>query len=149
MDVVLLQDVDNLGVKNDLVNVKPGYARNYLIPRGLAVNANKANLKWREELVKQTQRKEDKMLAGIQEVVDKLKGATIKVGAKVGTSGKIFGSVTPIQIADSVKKQLGAEVDRKKVEISEEVKTLGTYTATVNLHKSIDPVEVKFEVVEE
>lgn len=149
MEVVLLQDIDNLGVKNDLVTVKPGYGRNYLIPQGMAVVANKANRKWREELVKQTERKEEKMLAGIQATVDKLTSATLKVGAKVGTSGKIFGSVTPMQIADSIKKQLGAEVDRKKIELNEEVKTLGTYTATVKLHKSIDDVEVKFEVVEE
>lgn len=148
MEVILRQDVEKLGLKNDLVTVKPGYARNYLIPQGLAVVANGSNRKDWEELQKQSERREEKLMQELQSVVDKLKDASITVGAKAGTSEKIFGSVTTLQLADSLKKQLGVSIDRKKITLPDEVKMLGSYTATVNLHKDLD-VELKFEVVAE
>ncbi len=142
------QDVEKLGLKNDLVTVKPGYGRNYLIPQGLAVVANAGNRKAWEELQKQNDRREEKLMQELQTVVDKLKSASITVGAKAGTSEKIFGSVTTLQLADSLKKQLGISIDRKKITLPEDVKMLGEYTATVNLHKDLE-VELKFEVVAE
>lgn len=148
MDVILKQDVEKLGLKNDLVTVKPGYGRNYLIPQGLAVVANAGNRKAWEELQKQNDRREDKLMQELQTVVDKLKEANITVGAKAGTSEKIFGSVTTLQLADSLKKQLGISIDRKKITLPDEVKMLGAYVATVNLHKDLE-VELKFEVVAE
>lgn len=148
MEVILLQDVENLGDKNDLVTVKPGYARNYLIPQRLAVTANKANKKQYEEWVRQADARQEKLMKELEAVVEKLKNNTVKVGAKAGTSGKIFGSVTSLQLSDAIKKQLNAPIDRKKIELPEDVKMLGEYTATVHLHKDVD-VEVKFEVVAE
>ena len=96
MEVILIQDVDNLGGANELVKVKNGYARNYLIPRKLAVEASKSNVKQMEEKLKQAKKKEDKMLAEINSVIAKLNEAPLKIGAKTGTSGKIFGSVTSL-----------------------------------------------------
>lgn len=148
MEVILLKDVEKLGLANDLVSVKPGYGRNYLIPQGLAKVANTSNRKEWEESQKQAARREEKLMQELQSVVDKLKGASITVGAKAGTSEKIFGSVTTLQVADSIKKQLGVAIDRKKIVLPEEVKMLGAYTATVNLHKDVE-VELNFEVVAE
>lgn len=148
MDVILLQDVDKLGYKNDLVTVKPGYGRNYLIPQGLAMVANTANRKQWEEFKRQEERREDKLMQELQSVIDKLKGAVVKVGAKAGTSEKIFGSITTLQLSEAIKKQLGVNLDRKKISLPEEVKMLGAYTATAHLHKDLD-VEFNFEVVAE
>ncbi len=149
MEVVLLQDVDKLGSQNQVVKVKPGFARNYLIPKGLALVANEGNKKLSAEKQKQAQRREDKLLSQLQNIVDQLRQTVVKVGAKVGTSGKIFGSVTTLQIADALKKQFGVGIDRKKISILEEdIKMLGTYKALVDLHKDVK-VEIDFEVVAE
>lgn len=148
MEVILLQDVEKLGYKNDLVNVKPGYGRNYLIPQGLAMVGNTANKKQWEEFKKQEARRDDKLMKELQSVVDKLQGSTVKVGAKAGTSEKLFGSVTGLQLADAIKKQLGVNIDRRKITMPEEVKTLGAYTASIHLHKDKD-VELNFEVIAE
>lgn len=148
MEVILLKDVEKLGLANDLVSVKPGYGRNYLIPQGLAKVANTSNRKEWEESQKQAERREDKLMQELQSVVDKLKGASVTVGAKAGTSEKIFGSVTTLQVSDSIKKQLGIAIDRKKITLPEEVKMLGSYTASVNLHKDVE-VELTFNVVAE
>lgn len=148
MEVILLKDVEKLGLVNDLVSVKPGYGRNFLIPQGLAKVANESNRKEWEESQKQAERREEKLMQELQTVVDKLKGATVTVGAKAGTSEKIFGSVTTLQVSDSIKKQLSISIDRKKITLPEEVKMLGSYTATVNLHKDVE-VELNFEVVAE
>ncbi len=148
MEVILLQDVSKLGKENDLVKVKPGYARNFLIPRKLAVVADEAARKQLAERNKQDARREEKLLKEINVVVDKLKGATFTIGTKAGTSGKIFGSVTSHMLAAAIKKQLNISVDRKKITLPEDVKNLGAYTAKVDLHKEVS-VEVNFEVVAE
>ncbi len=148
MNIILLEDVDKLGDKFEVVTVKPGYARNYLIPNGKALIANDTNNRRLEDYRRREERAESKKLSVYQDVADKLKGKTLKIGAKAGTSGKIFGSVTNVQIIAALKEQFGVEVERKKVELPEEVKTLGTYTLNLNLHKEvIAPVE--FEVVAE
>jgi large subunit ribosomal protein L9 len=148
MQVILIQDVDNLGGATELVNVKNGYARNFLIPQKKAVEANPSNLKQLEEKLKQKRKKEEKMLAEINSVVAKLKEGALKVGAKTGTSGKIFGSVTALQIARAIRDQKGYEIDRKRIGIVDEVKELGTYKATIDFGNG-NTTEVEFEVVAE
>jgi large subunit ribosomal protein L9 len=148
MEIILIQDVDNLGGKNELVKVKNGYARNFLIPRGLALEASPSNRKQLEERMKQVKKKEDKMLAEINNVIAKLKEASLKVGAKTGTSGKIFGSVTALQLSRAIRDQKGYEIDRKKISINGEVKELGSYTATIDFGNGQN-ADVDFEVVGE
>src|SRR5215217_807536 len=132
MEIILIQDVDNLGGKNELLKVKNGYARNFLIPRGLAVEASPSNRKQLDERLKVVKKKEDKMLAQINSVIAKLNEAPLKVGAKTGTSGKIFGSVTPLQISRAIRDQKGYDIDRKKITITDDVKELGTYKAAID-----------------
>ena len=148
MEIILIQDVDNLGGKNELVKVRNGYARNFLIPQGLAVEANPSNRKQLEERMKVFKKKEEQMLAQINSVIAKLNEAPLKVGAKTGTSGKIFGSVTPIQISRAIRDQKGYEIDRKKIHINEDVKELGTYKAAIDFGNG-QHAEVEFEVVAE
>lgn len=148
MDVILIQDVDNLGGKNELVKVKNGYARNFLIPQSLAVEANSSNKKQLEERLKVVKKKEAVMLAQINSVIAKLKEAPVKVGAKTGTSGKIFGSITSLQISRAIRDQKGYEIDRKKITINDEVKELGTYKATVDFGNG-QSAEIDLEVVAE
>ncbi len=148
MEVILIKDVDNLGDANTLVKVRDGYGRNFLIPRGLAVIANEGNRKMMAERTKAEEARERKLVEKIQEVIAKLQGSNIKVGAKVGQTDKIFGSITNVQLAEAIKKQTGLVIDRKKIQIAEEVKTLGTFTANVALHKDHN-IPVTFEVVEE
>jgi large subunit ribosomal protein L9 len=148
MEIILIQDVDNLGGKNELVKVRNGYARNFLIPRGLAVEASPSNRKQLDERMKQVKKKEDKMLAEINSVIAKLKESPLKVGAKTGTSGKIFGSVTPLQLSRAIRDQKGYEIDRKKITIIGEVKELGTHKASVDFGNG-QSTEVEFEVVGE
>ena len=148
MEIILIQDVDNLGGKNELVKVKNGYARNFLIPRGLAMEASPSNRKVLDERLKQAKKKEAKMLAEINSVVAKLKEAPLKVGAKTGTSGKIFGSITSLQLSRAIRDQKGYEIDRKKISINEEVKELGTYKATIDFGNGQN-ADVEFEVIGE
>jgi len=148
MQVVLIQDVDNLGQKNELVTVKNGYARNYLIPQKFAVEANPSNLKQLEERLKVKAKKEAAMLAEIKSVIAILKESPVKIGAKTGTSGKIFGSVTSLQIARAIRDQKGYEIDRKRISIVDEVKELGTYKASIDFGGG-NTTEVEFEVVGE
>ena len=148
MEIILIQDVDNLGAKNEVVKVRNGYARNYLLPRQLAVENSPSNKKQLEERMKQVKKKEDKMLAEINNVIAKLKEAPLKVGAKTGTSGKIFGSVTSLQISRAIREQKGYEIDRKKIHITDEVKELGTYKASIDFGNG-QHAEVSFEVVAE
>ena len=148
MDIILIQDVDNLGAKNELVKVKNGYARNLLIPRGFAVEANPSNRKQLEERLKVAKKKEAAMLAQINSVIAKLQESPLKIGAKTGTSGKIFGSITSLQISRAIRDQKGYEIDRKKIHISEEVKEIGTYKATIDFGNG-QHSEVEFEVVGE
>jgi large subunit ribosomal protein L9 len=148
MEVILLQDVDNVGAKHEVVAVRNGYGRNYLIPQKLAIIANKGNRARLDELKKQEASREAKMLGHYQEIAASLKGATLKVGAKAGTTGKIFGSVTNVQLAQALKEQLNVDVDRKKIVLPDEVKTLGTYSAVLHLHPEVE-TSVVFEVVQE
>jgi large subunit ribosomal protein L9 len=148
MQVILIQDVNNLGGVAELVSVKSGYARNFLIPQKLAVEASPSNLKMREEKLKVKAKKEAKLLAEINEVIAKLKDGALKVGAKVGTSGKIFGSVTSVVISRSIREQKGYDIDRRRITILDDVKELGTYKASVDFGNS-NVTEVEFEVVAE
>lgn len=148
MDIILKQDLKGLGFKNDIVKVRPGYGRNYLLPKGIAIIANETNKKVHAEEVKQRAFKEEKLRKEAQSNVEKLGALTIKVGAKAGESGKIFGSVGNIQVAEAFKKA-GYDIDRKNIELSDDaIKALGTYTAKVRLFKEI-VATVSFEVVAE
>ena len=148
MEIILIQDVDNLGGKNEVVKVRNGYARNYLLPRQLAVENSPSNKKQLEERMKQVKKKEDKMLAEVNSVIAKLNEAPLKLGAKTGTSGKIFGSVTSLQISRAIREQKGYEIDRKKISLPDEVKEIGTYKATIDFGNG-KSTEVEFEVVAE
>src|SRR5437867_1958896 len=132
MQVILIQDIDTLGQANELIKVKNGYARNYLIPKKYAVEASPSNLKQLEERLKVKSKKEASMLAEINKVNNVLKESPVKIGAKTGTSGKIFGSVTPLQIARAIRDQKGYEIDRKRITITDDVKELGTYKASID-----------------
>ena len=148
MQVILIQDVDNLGGINELVTVKSGYARNFLIPQKKAVEANSSNLKQMQEKQKQTAKKEAKLLSEINSVIAVLKESPLKIGAKTGTSGKIFGSVTSLQISRAIRDQKGYEIDRKRIHITDEVKELGSYKAAIDFGNG-NNTEVAFEVVSE
>jgi large subunit ribosomal protein L9 len=145
MEVILIADVDNLGAAHEKVSVKNGYGRNYLIPRKLAVEANPSNLKQLEERIKQLKKKEAKLLAEVNKVIEVLKSSPLKIGAKTGTSGKIFGSVTSVQLARAIRDQKGYEIDRRRIHILDEVKELGTFKAKVDFGNS-NETEVEFEV---
>jgi large subunit ribosomal protein L9 len=148
MQVILIQDVDNLGGRNELVSVKNGYARNFLIPSKLAVEANPSNLKQLEERLKVKGKKEAAMLAEINKVIEVLKSSPVKIGAKTGTSGKIFGTVTSLQITRAIRDQKGYEIDRKRISIVEEVKELGAHKATIDFGNG-NEVEIDFDVIAE
>eukprot|EP01092_Planopodium_desertum_P004698 TRINITY_DN20133_c0_g2_i1.p1 TRINITY_DN20133_c0_g2~~TRINITY_DN20133_c0_g2_i1.p1 ORF type:complete len:149 (+),score=20.01 TRINITY_DN20133_c0_g2_i1:112-558(+) len=148
MEIILIQDVDNLGAANEVVKVKNGYARNFLLPNRLAVENSPSNNKQLEERLKQVRKKEEKMLAEINSVIAKLKEAPLKLGAKTGTSGKIFGSVTSLQIGRAIREQRGYEIDRRKISITDEVKELGSYKANIDFGNG-HSTEVEFEVVAE
>ena len=148
MDIILLKELDKVGGKHEIVKVKDGYGRNFLIPQGLAVVANAGNRKMLSELIKQEDKKESKRLDEYKEIASKLSDVTLKIGAKAGTNGKIFGSVTNVQIANALKEQAGVEIERKKIVLEEEVKSIGTYAAKLNLHKDVQ-TSVAFEIIEE
>ncbi|WP_018477324.1 50S ribosomal protein L9 [Pontibacter roseus] len=147
MEVILRDDVKNLGYKNDIVTVKPGYGRNYLIPQGLAVIADKTNKKIVAENVRQASHKLEKIQNDAQELANSIGDITLEIPAKVGETGKIFGSVTTNQIAEALKAK-GHDVDRKRISFDQDVKTAGEYTATLNLHKEVKH-QVRFNVVAE
>lgn len=148
MEIILKKDHKGLGYKNDIVKVKNGYGRNFLIPQGVAVLATESNKKMQAEEIKQSSFKEQKLRNEATALAAKFADVTVKVGAKAGESGKIFGSVTNIQLAEALKKA-GYEVERKNIEMNEEaIKTLGTYSAKVRLFKEISAT-INFEVVAE
>ncbi|MBN9350743.1 MAG: 50S ribosomal protein L9 [Chitinophagaceae bacterium] len=148
MQVILVQDVNNLGGAHEMVTVKDGYGRNYLIPQGMAVEANKSNLARLKEHQKQQEKKEAKLLAEINEVKSALQGSPLHIGAKTGTTGKIFGRVTAVQISRAIHEQRGYEIDRRKISFPEEVKVLGSYKAHIDFGNGHD-FDVDFEVVAE
>ena len=148
MEVILKQDVEHLGYANDVVKVRDGYARNFLLPRGLAVSATSSEKKQLAETMKQRAHKEAKIKDEAMKMADGLENKTLKIGAKAGEAGKIFGSVNTIQIADAIK-ALGFEVDRKNIKLKgEAVKSLGKYEAEVVFHRDVIRT-IPFEVVEE
>jgi large subunit ribosomal protein L9 len=148
MQVILIQDVNNLGGINELVTVKNGYGRNYLIPQKFAIEANPSNLKKLQERIKQQQKKEAALLAEINSVIAKLSEGVLKIGAKTGTSGKIFGSVTSVQIARAIREQKGYEIDRRRITILSEVKELGSFKAKIDFGNG-NETEIDFDVVSE
>lgn len=147
MKIILKENVANLGYKDDVVEVKDGYGRNYLIPQGKAVIANASALKQLAENQKQRAHKIAKMLEDAKAAAAALEGVSLTIGAKASTTGTIFGSVNNIQIAEALEK-LGHNIDRKAIELKKAVKEVGNYTATINLHKEVC-VEIPFEVVAE
>jgi len=148
MKVILKQDIDKLGEVNDLVTVKDGFGRNYLIPNGMAIVATESAQKVLAETLKQRAHKEAQRKGEAEKLAKLIEGAEIKVGAKAGENGKIFGSVNTIQLAENLKK-LGVEVERKHITIKDEpIKSLGKYQAEVRLHKEVIQT-IEFEVVEE
>ncbi len=148
MEIILLQDVHKLGLKDDLVHVKDGYGRNYLIPRGYAIAATPSARKMHAENLKQRAHKEEKIKAEAQELASKMADLKIVVGAKTSSSGKIFGSVNTIQIAEALKEN-GFEIDRKSISLPEDqIKEVGKYKAVIKLHREVK-VEVDFEIVAE
>ncbi len=147
MEVILKQDVKNLGDKDDVVNVKPGYGRNYLLPKGYAILATVSARKVLAENLKQAQFKQDKIRKDADAIAARLEGITLHIGAKAGESGKIFGAINTIQIADALKKE-GFEVDRRRITFETEPKFVGDYIANINLHKEVK-VQVPFTVVAE
>ena len=132
MQIILIKDVDNLGGKDELVTVKNGYARNFLFPTKQAVEANTSNLKQLEERLKAKARKEAAMLAEITQVISVLTSSPIKLTAKTGTSNKIFGTITSLQVTRAIREQKGYEIDRRRISLPEEIKELGSYKATID-----------------
>jgi large subunit ribosomal protein L9 len=147
MEIILKEDVTNLGYKGDILKVKSGYGRNFLIPTKKAILATESAKKMLAEDLKQRAHKLERIKNESLELAEKLKGITLTVGAKTSTTGKIFGAVGPIQIADAFEKA-GFTVDRKVIILKDAVKEVGSYTATLKLHKEVT-IEVAFEVIAE
>lgn len=147
MEIILKTDIKGLGYRNDKVNVKPGYARNYLIPEGFAVMATEGAVKQRDENIKQAAHKAEKIKTEAETLANAIGSTKLTIPAKAGESGKIFGAVTTTQIAEALKAK-GFDVDRKQISINGEVKSLGNYTAEIDLHKEVKK-EIPFEVVSE
>jgi large subunit ribosomal protein L9 len=148
MEIILKQDVENLGHKDDIVNVKPGYARNYLIPQGFAMMATASAKKIHAENMKQKAHKETKLRNEAEAMVSKMEGMNLKIAAKTSSTGKIFGSVNTIMIAEALEKA-GYAIDRKNISIKgDAIKEVGNYEATVKIYKSIK-VNISFEVYSE
>lgn len=148
MEIILLKNIEKVGRKFEIVNVKDGYGRNFLIPQGLAIIANKANRNNLESFKRQEAAKLNHIIDSVKTIAEQLKGKTLKVIAKCGTSGKIFGSVTPIHIATALQEQLNIDVDRRNVEMPEHIKMLGKYVARLDLHPDVE-TKIEFEVLGE
>ncbi len=149
MEVILKKDIPSLGYATDIIKVRDGYGRNYLIPQGIAILATEANKKMNAETLKQKAFKEDKVRNEAESLVKKLENITVKIGAKVASTGKIFGSVNSLQIAEALKEQFNYDIDRKKIHLDgDSVKEVGEYKAKVMLHKGVS-VMVNFEVFAE
>ena len=146
MEVILKEDIGGLGYKYDIVKVKAGYGRNYLIPQGLALVANRSNKKMMEEIVKQASHKAKKLRQDAESLAQSIGDLILEISAKAGESGKIFGAVTTLQISDSLKEK-GFDIDRKRITFNSDVKTLGDFEATLDLHREVKHT-IKFKVVE-
>jgi large subunit ribosomal protein L9 len=145
MDIILKEDIKGLGYKNDIVKVKPGYGRNYLIPRGLAIMATESNKKVIAENIRQAEHKAAKIKDAALALASAIGELTLEIPAKAGETGKIFGAVTTLQISDSLKEK-GFDIDRKRISFKEEIKVLGTYIAYLDLHKEVKH-QITFNVV--
>ncbi len=139
MKIVLREDVDNLGIKGDLVEVADGYARNYLVPRGLALPASKGVVKQAEAMRRNREARERRLREAAETLAKQLAGKTVEVKARAGEGGKLFGSVTSADIADAIGAQLGVQLDRKVVELAEPIKDLGSHELVVRLHSQVTP----------
>lgn len=148
MKVIMLKDVDKVGDKHEVITVKNGFGQNYLFPRGLAIVANSSNMGRLNEMIRREDAQEQKKLDVYKAMAAKLKGQTLKVGAKAGTSGRIFGSITQLQVKNHLMEQFGVEVERKKIVLPEDVKDLGTYTLTLKLHAQVVH-EMEMEVAQD
>jgi large subunit ribosomal protein L9 len=137
MEIILLKDIDKVGDKNEIVTVKNGYGRNFLLPQGVAIVANDSNRRKLAEVLKVEGKREAKRLGAYQEVAEKLKGILIQIPAKAGSSGRLFGSINAIQLANAIKQATGVDVERKKIVLAEDIKELGTYAIPVNFHASV------------
>lgn len=147
MEIILKDDIKGLGYKDDVVTVKAGYARNYLIPQGFAVIASDSNRKMLAENLKQAAHKAAKIKTDAEDLAAKIGATELVIKAKAGETGKIFGAVTPLQISDALKDK-GIEIDRRKITFTSDIKSLGEYTAKIDLHKEVKH-EVTIKVVEE
>ncbi len=148
MNIILLQKVEKVGEKFDVVEVKPGYARNFLIPKKMAIIANAANIEKLDEHKAREVAKEENRIDEYKALKEKLEAMNLSIGAKAGTSGKIFGSVTSVQIVQAIQSNFGIDIDRKIVDMPEEVKELGEYEAKVKFHPDVEAT-VKFQVIAE
>jgi large subunit ribosomal protein L9 len=145
MEIILKQDINNLGQKDDIVSVKDGYASNFLIPKGFAINATPSARKIHSETMRQRAHKEAKIREEAMELAGKLDGIFLEIGAKASTKGKIFGSVNTIQISEALAEK-GFKIDRKSILIKQDlIKEVGKYTATIKLHRDVK-VEISFEI---
>lgn len=148
MNIILLDHIDKVGAKHDVVKVRDGFGRNYLIPQGLAIVANKTNMARLDGIKKQAAKKESAMVGTYQQLAAKLAAAPLQIVAKAGESGRLFGSVTAQHLVTAIKAQFGFDVDKRIVEMPEEVKELGSYEAVVNFHAEV-PAKLRFDVVPE
>ena len=147
MQVILTQDIAGLGYKNDTVDVKPGYGRNYLIPQGYAIIANNSNSKMVAENIKQAAHKAEKIQMDAEEIANNIGDMTIELGTKAGESGKIFGAITSNQVSEALKSK-GFEIDKKKISFGQNIKELGEYKVTLDLHKEVQH-EITLKVIAE
>ncbi len=147
MEIILRQDIQGLGYQNDIVEVKAGYGRNYLIPQGFAMLASESNKKMVAENIKQASHKAAKIKQDAEDLAKSIGNVVLEIGAKAGESGKIFGAITTLQISDALRNK-GFEVDRKKISFNTAVKEVGEYVATIDLHREVKH-EVNFKVIAE
>lgn len=149
MEIILTQDVKNLGYKNDIVNVKPGYARNFLIPQGMAILATESARKVLAENMRQQAYKQEKIKKEAEELAKVLEGLSLRIPAKAASTGKIYGSVNNVQIANAIKEAKNIDIDRKQILVDDDtIKEVGNYKAKIRLHKDVT-VEISFEVFAE
>lgn len=148
MEVILLKDLDKVGFKHDIITVKNGFGRNFLIPKGIGIIANATNREKLEQIIAKDQEAELAKLDEYKALAASLSGKSLNIGVKTGTSGKIFGSITNIQIMNALKEQHDVDIDRRKISIEEEIKEMGSYTATLNLHPEVSTT-IDFELVAE